>query len=274
MSKPPLLLEPEDLLPLLRKPDVLILDTSSADNHQQHHIPGAVHIAPSRLQCGIKPAPGKLPDRASLSALFSEVGLTPDKHVIAYDDEGGGWAGRLIWTLDVLGHSNYSYLNGGLHSWLAAGFATESGSGVATPSDYNATINTAPIAEAEDILALLGSDELAIWDARSPQEFEGSKLVAARGGHIPGAFNIDWLELIDNDNAKRLVDLDTLKARLQRLGADANKTVITHCQTHHRSGLTYLAMKLMGFKDYKGYHGSWGEWGNRDDTPIETGSGA
>ncbi len=272
MSKYPLLLEPEDLEGVLDDPDILILDTSSQANHEAHHIPGAVHIAPSRLQCGIKPATGKLPDPDTLSALFSEVGLTPDKHVISYDDEGGGWAGRLIWTLDVLGHANYSYLNGGIVSWMAAGLATEQGIGRGTASHYTAQIRREPVAEVEDILAGLESGDIAIWDARSPEEYAGTRVVAARGGHIPGAFNIDWLELIDNDNAKRLVDLEQLKRRLAQLGVTPETPVVTHCQSHHRSGLTYLAMKLMGFDNYRGYHGSWGEWGNRDDTPIETGA--
>ncbi len=271
MPKYPLLLEPLDLQAILDDPDLLILDTSTAANHEAHHIPGAVHIAPSRLQCGIKPATGKLPDRDSLSALFSEVGLTPEKHVISYDDEGGGWAGRLIWTLDVLGHRNYSYLNGGLVSWLAAGLPTGQGMGRGHPSTYAATIHPAPIATTESIIAGLERGDIAIWDARSAEEYAGTKVVAARGGHIPGAFNIDWLELIDGDNDKRLVDLSALERRLEAIGVTRDSNVTTHCQSHHRSGLTYLAMKLMGFKNYRGYDGSWGEWGNREDTPIETG---
>ena len=127
MATLPLLLEPTDLEKLLENadPNLLILDTSSAENYQKHHVPGAIHLAPSRLQRGEKPAPGKLPHAEDLKALFSELGLTADKHVIAYDDEGGGWAGRLIWTLDVLGHKNYSYLNGGLPAWVNEGHPVE-----------------------------------------------------------------------------------------------------------------------------------------------------
>ncbi|MBT3564150.1 MAG: sulfurtransferase, partial [Gammaproteobacteria bacterium] len=39
--------------------------------------------------------------------------------------------------------------------------------------------------------------------------------------------------------------------------------------THHRSGLTYLIGKSLGY-DIKAYPGSWSEWGNHPDTPIET----
>ena len=265
----PLLIEAEQLAGHLGNEQLLILDASSANNYAKHHLPGAIHIAPSSLQCGIKPAAGKLPSTEQLTTLFSTLGLTPDVHVIAYDDEGGGWAGRLIWTLDVLGHSHYSYLNGGIHAWLSAELPSENSANAGKKSNYTVNINTMPIAEVTDVLASLENNKAAIWDARSKEEFEGSKVLAERGGHIPGAINIDWLELIDRNRHTRLVDLKLLQQRLDQLGLSKDKTIITHCQTHHRSGLTYLAMKILGYPNIKGYHGSWSEWGNRQDTPIE-----
>lgn len=268
----PLLIEASQLADSLHEPKLLILDTSSADNYAKHHVPGAVHIAPAALQCGIKPAVGKMPAPDQLQLLFSRVGLTPDKHVIVYDDEGGGWAGRLIWTLDVIGHRNYSYLNGGLQAWLSGGHPSEDVANLPPPSEIDITIDSTPIAEIEDFINLLGNSQLGIWDARSPEEYRGEKVLAQRGGHIPGAVNLDWLELIDNGNDMRLKNLSALQARLDHIGLSADKTIITHCQTHHRSGLSYLLMKILGYPHIKGYHGSWGEWGNREDTPIELGS--
>lgn len=268
----PLLIEASQLADSLHEPKLLILDTSSADNYAKHHVPGAVHIAPAELQCGIKPAVGKMPAPDQLQLLFSRVGLTADKHVIVYDDEGGGWAGRLIWTLDVIGHRNYSYLNGGLQAWLSGGHPSEDVANLPPPSEIEITIDSTPIAEIEDFINLLGNSQLGIWDARSPEEYRGEKVLAQRGGHIPGAVNLDWLELIDNGNDMRLKNLSALQARLDHIGLSADKTIITHCQTHHRSGLSYLLMKILGYPHIKGYHGSWGEWGNREDTPIELGS--
>lgn len=267
----PLLLEPQQLQTLLNdspKP-LLIVDVSSADNYHKHHVPGALHIEPKQLQLGQPPAPGKLPTVEQLQALFSQLGLTDKHHVIAYDDEGGGWAGRLIWTLDVIGHQQYSYLNGGLAAWVNEGFPCETTVNKGQPVDYSITINPQPIASLQEVLDSLDDPQTAIWDARSPQEHAGTKVVAKRGGHIPGAVNIDWLELMDRERNLRLIDLQGLQQRLDSLGLSKDKQIITHCQTHHRSGLTYLAMKILGYPMIKGYDGSWSEWGNRDDTPIE-----
>ena len=103
-------------------------------------------------------------------------------------------------------------------------------------------------------------------NCRPWEEIAGTKIFAARGGHIPGAINLDWLELMDRNNQLRLrTDIRNL---IEDRGIRSANSVITHCQTHHRSGLTYLVGKLLGL-NIKAYHGSWSEWGNDPDTPIE-----
>jgi thiosulfate/3-mercaptopyruvate sulfurtransferase len=61
-----------------------------------------------------------------------------------------------------------------------------------------------------------------------------------------------------------------LREMLEKLGFTADKEVITHCQTHHRSSRTYIVPKALGFPRIKGYPGSWSEWGNDFELPIET----
>ena len=269
----PLLLEPDQLLPRLHDDSLLIIDCSSEQHFQQAHIPGSVHLAPASLQCGIKPASGKLPDRQALSELFAGLGLRPDHHVVAADDEGGGWAGRLIWTLDCIGHQRYSLLNGGLVAWIRERHPVTQAMTTATPSDYAvAAIESDPIAQLQDILSRLGDSQLGIWDARSAEEYAGTRILAQRGGHIPGAAHLEWTELMDQTRNLRLLPLPTIESMLAQRGLTPDKRIVTHCQSHHRSGLTYFVAKLLGYPRIQGYDGSWSEWGNRDDTPIATGT--
>lgn len=265
----PLLLEPAELEPILDREDLLIIDLGSADHYARHHVPGAVHLPAQVLQSGIQPAVGTLPGIEGLSLIFSRLGLTADKHVVVYDDEGGGWAGRMIWTLDVLGHQRYSYLNGGLHAWVNEGHPVETQANAPQASNYVASIDPGPVAEADDVLATLDDDGVLVWDVRSAEEYRGQRIFAARGGHIPGAVNLDWLELMDRSRNLRLLPRDQLQQRLEAAGITADKRVITHCHSHHRSGLSYLAMKLLGYPEIQAYHGSWAEWGNRPDLPVE-----
>jgi 3-mercaptopyruvate sulfurtransferase SseA len=56
---------------------------------------------------------------------------------------------------------------------------------------------------------------------------------------------------------------------LLNLGITPDKEIITYCQTHHRSGFTYVIAKFLGYPRVKGYAGSYSEWGNHPDTPVE-----
>lgn len=263
----PLIISPEAFNELAGRDDLLLVAVVQAAVFNTHHIPGSVLIEPSELVSGIKPAVGKLPDKNRLDALFSRIGLTPEKHIVAYDDEGGGWAGRLLWTLDVIGHSRYSYIDGGLTAWRKMGFPLSMESN-ANPSVYSVTIDTDKLVSKDAVLASIADSNSIVWDARAPEEYAGTKLTALRNGHIPGAVNLNWLDLQDADNDLRLKPLPLIEQRLNELGIHKGMKVITHCQTHHRSGLTYLVGKALGY-DISAYDGSWSEWGNDADTPIE-----
>lgn len=261
------LLEPAELEPLLGTADLLIVDLCNDNLYSQGHIPGAIHVSPPELVCGIPPATGKLPSTQKLEQLFSRIGLTPDKRVVAYDDEGGGWAGRFLWTLEVIGHPHATYLNGGIHAWKNDGHPLEPGFVEPTPSDVSITLNHDAIAEIENILPRLGQPDFVILDARSPGEYQGLRPAARRSGHIPGAVNCEWTTLMDPVRHYRI--RSDAREYLASLGITPEKEVVTHCQSHHRSGFTWLVAKLLGYPRVRGYHGSWSEWGNHDDTPIE-----
>ena len=263
------LIEPEDLAAELGDERLLLVQVTSAQVYEQARIPGAVLVLPAELVCGVKPATGRLPEIDQLHALFSRIGYRPEQNIVVYDDEGGGWAGRFGWTLDVIGHRHWRYLNGGLHAWANAGLALQSGPASAPEScDVSLSISQQPIAEIPDVLATIDNPDQAVWDVRSTEEFVGQRQVSARVGHVPGAINLDWELLKDPVRHTRL--RSDLEAVLADLGLADKELIITHCQTHHRSGLSYLVGRLLGW-NIKAYHGSWSEWGNRDDTPVDVG---
>lgn len=265
-----LLIETDELEASLGKENLLIIDLCRESVYQQAHVPGAIFLDFKKLLGGEQPASGKIPSAESLSEVFSLLGLKQNTHVVTYDDEGGGWAGRLIWTLDVIGHQHYSYLNGGIHAWIADNKPVEQNINQATPSQYEATINSDVLISKEELLNSLGDDQLAIWDARSKEEYSGQRSFAARAGHIPGAKHFEWTSGMDKDNALRIRPKEALIAELRDIGITSEKSIVTHCQTHHRSGFTYLLGKILGFPNIKAYDGSWSEWGNDPNTPIET----
>jgi thiosulfate/3-mercaptopyruvate sulfurtransferase len=266
-SSLPLVIEPSDLKERLDAPDLILVDLTSSARYDAGHLPGARFVDPKRTQLGLPPAPGLLPAKADLEALFGELGHNPDAVYVVYDDEGGGWAGRFIWLLDVIGHSRYHYLNGGVLAWEAQGLPLSAAAPASAGSPITLTLHDEPIATREYLQGRLGAADLAIWDARAPTEYTGEKVVAAKGGHIPGAINFEWTAGMDK--ARNLRIREDIGEVLEHLGITPDKEIITHCQTHHRSGFTYLVAKALGYPRVKGYAGSWGEWGNHPDTPVE-----
>lgn len=266
----PFILEPEQLAPLLGKKKLLIIDLSDLDTHRSYHVPGAIHLSYDLLCQELPSTVGNLPSNAPLSQTLNQIGLTARHHVIAYDNGDNSQACRLLWTLDLIGHSHYSLLNGGLSAWLDERHPTESGTTEIKPGtqtfDYQ---SDAPSVDLLYLLQHLNDKTIQIVDARTAEEFSGQENRAQRGGHIPGAINLDHRQLISPEHSMRLKAEPELKSIFKELNIKPKQEIICHCHSHRRSALLYIALKSLGYSNLKAYPGSWAEWGNNLDTPIE-----
>jgi thiosulfate/3-mercaptopyruvate sulfurtransferase len=250
----------------------IFVDLRKPEEFAAGHVPGAVRMDYSSLVRGEPPVGGLLPDDAALSALFSSIGLTSGQPVIAYDDDGNGRAGRLVWTLAAIGHGPAAILDGGFAAWRDAGLDVSTVDEAAVgASDYRAMAEqgTDAVAERDWILERLQDPGVSIIDTRSPAEYRGEDVRSARGGHIPGAVNFDWVQAMDPERHRALRDRDVLLAELAQLGVTPDKEAVTYCQTHQRSSHTFVTLRWLGFNRVRGYHGAWSDWGNQPDTPIE-----
>ncbi len=266
----PLILEADDLEKHLGEPNLLIVDLCKDETYLQSHIPGAVHLQYPRIIHVEKPVMGLVPDDETLSQILASIGISPDTHVVAYDDEGGGKACRFLWTLDIIGHEHFSLLNGGLHAWANEGHPLDNQAVTVNPGHYQAHVGDNGIADKTYILDHLENPKVVFFDNRSIQEYTGEKRFTERGGHIPHAINLDWMLTMDQSRHLRLLPDEQLQGILNELGVTADKEIILYCQTHHRSSHTYMLLKHLGYNNIKGYPGAWSEWGNLPDTPIES----
>jgi len=271
----PLVIEPEALQAIQHNPDILIIDLSTEKQFRQTHIEGAVFVNYDYIVGVKKPVFGLLPDPLQFSQLINTLGITQDTHIIAYDEEGGGKAARLIWTLHAMGHTKASLLNGGFIAWYKENF----------PYSNQATANRKPnpvdrltpvdftmqpvVADTDYIKNQLDNPSVGLLDARSLDEYTGKKKYSQKVGHIPGAIHFEWTRGMDAENNYRLLSEEKLQPILNELGLTKDKEIIVYCQSHHRSSLSYLMLKYLGYEKVRGYPGAWSEWGNRSDTPVE-----
>jgi thiosulfate/3-mercaptopyruvate sulfurtransferase len=265
----PLLLEPADVAARLGATDLRIVDLNPSHIYARAHVPGAVSLDYARIIVPRPPAAAMLPSAEQLADVMGSIGLTPDHHVIAYDDEGNGRAGRFLWTLHAIGHTRGSLLNGGLRGWLSDNRPTENAAPAIERTTYPVRIGGEVVADKDYILAHLKDPAVLLVDTRAPEEYAGTNKRAQRGGHIPGAVNFNWTDAMDQMRQLRFKDLKEIRKALEAKGITPEKEIITYCQTHHRSAHTYMVLKVLGYPKVKSYPGSWSEWGNLPDTPIE-----
>jgi thiosulfate/3-mercaptopyruvate sulfurtransferase len=271
MNEPtlPLIIETSALADRLGEPELLIVDLSERQHYLSAHIPGAVHLSQGDITVKKPPVSGLVPGEEQLSKVFSRIGLTPRRHVVAVDEYGIGKAGRLVYTLHAVGHERVSLLDGGMTAWTQEDRPTEAGEVAPRPSDYRAGLRQANIADKDYITAHLNDADFKVLDVRTPDEYSGRDVRSARGGHIPGARQLDFDRLLDPDNAMRLKPQSEIEAMLHERGISKDDEVVVHCQSHNRSSHTYAALKALGYERVRGYPGSWSDWGNDPDTPVE-----
>ncbi|MEB3768309.1 sulfurtransferase [Acinetobacter sp. MD2] len=269
-----LLIEAEDLLPHLGHPQLKIIDLSRSSVYEQLHLPHAIHVKPHQLLQQHELATGVLPDSAQLQQLIEALQLSSEQHVVVYDDEGGGWASRLIWNLHCLGFHKTSLLNGGIHAWLALGYPTSSEVSPIPPVAQLFEINVSNMAQFRvqyvELLDEVQQGRVQLWDCRTLDEYTGLRLAARRGGHIPGARHYEWSTALNRQNHLRLQPFEQIQHRLQQIGFDLTQPVVVYCQAHHRSALAYVIGRLLNWQ-IRAYDGAWSEWGNEPDSPIVSG---
>lgn len=247
------------------------------EDYQAGHIPGAVYIDWLRDIVDLDdPVPVQVAPPEKIAEVFGRLGIGDDTLVVAYDDHYSMFAGRLLWVLRYYGHEQARILNGGLVKWLAEGrpLSTE----IPTPAPTVFTPRPQPALRRTNaqILAALPSaaqpDGAALLiDARSPVEYAGEESRAVRGGHIPGAVNVPYLELITGPD-QTYAEPEELRARFAAAGIDPDaleqRDVVAYCNGGVSATPAALSLEIASGKRAALYDGSWNEWGNDLSKPL------
>ncbi|MEM6430215.1 MAG: sulfurtransferase [Deinococcota bacterium] len=195
------------------------------------------------------------------------AGISQDTTVIAYDDAGGLFAGRLWWMLKYLGHDDVKLLDGGIQAWQAADYELTTAMPTFAPSAFQASPRPEMLASIDEVKRNLDVPDVLLVDARGAERYRGdTEPMDKQAGHIPSAINLPFADNLQDGTFK---DIDTLTARFEDL--TEAETVIVYCGSGVSAAHNVLAMDEVGIKNTKLYVGSWSDWSSREDTPVATG---
>jgi thiosulfate/3-mercaptopyruvate sulfurtransferase len=228
-ARPEMLASTRWLAEHLDDPSVRIVDCDEFPVYQRLHIPGSAGLRVFHyLKDPDRPAHVMPP--ALFEQAMSEHGIGNEHTVVAYDGMGGRYAARLWWTLDFYGHSACKVLNGGFHKWFNEGRPVTADQQPVPPAVFKVRPGSDCLCTIDDVRAAIGRDDIVIWDVRSPAEHTGEDpRQNRRAGHIPGAVNLEWLELnAPPAHSGLLLPADEVRRKLEMKGITPDKTVYTH----------------------------------------------
>jgi thiosulfate/3-mercaptopyruvate sulfurtransferase len=262
------------------KRHAIIWDTRSGADYQQGHIPGAVNIGDAGVVLRDENTEDYIPlDR--MEQLLGPAGIDPSKEIIVYGAKANPYAYFGLVTLQYLQAANAKVYHGGIDDWKAAGQLVTTEPTTLAPIALKLKVNPALLVDTAEVVRKLHDPQVQIVDARTPKEYRGEEIRAIRGGHIPGAVPIHYMEnWVDPETPdkleKKLVstkDGMNLKprAQLQELYAkfDPDKETIVYCQSGIRASETATVLQELGFKHVRVYDSSWLGYGNTLDAPAE-----
>ncbi len=251
-SLPGIVVEPAWLESRLGDAGLRIVDMREAEPFRRAHVPSAVQLGLTRLGTNVGGLDNVLLPPDDFAALMEELGISSESTVIAYDDQWGLAAARLVWALHRYGHRTVAVLNGGWDRWQEEGRPREDTLLVPERARFRAEPDDAVAATTDWLAARTGADGIVLLDTRTPGEFEQ--------GHLPRAKPWDWFNAVPAGAWNVAREVGELRSEWTELGVSKDREVVVYCRSGMRAAHTYVALKLAGYDHVRLYDGSWQEW--------------
>ncbi|MDP2422715.1 MAG: sulfurtransferase [Bacteroidales bacterium] len=248
------LISVEDLAKGLQNTSLVIISAGTEAEYAKVHISGAISLPYNSFDKAGTPE-GILVDDAEMAKIFGAKGVTEKTPIVVYDEFDGRYASRMYMLLKYLGAKDVKMLDGGMEAWKKGRKPVTRNPSTISKTTFTAAPVKKYMATAQEVSSPKANTVLV--DSRSPGEFKGAENNSK--GHLPGAINIEYKELLDANGMLKV------KAELEKVyaskGISKDKEIILYCSSGVRTGLHFLALNaILQYPNVKIYDGGYNEW--------------
>lgn len=251
--------------------NVRILDvrTSVAD-YQFGHIPNAVFLANDALRIPRAGLPVQYHDPEEMAAIFRRAGVRSEDTVVIYGDADSVLGATMTaYCLNRIGHDNTAVIDGGFDAYRLQFPLTQHYPDI-TVGDISPSFDASVRATLDDVRRAMKNPSAFLLDTRPASDYLGNTSRWMRNGHIPGAVNLDWHQLMDSKNPHQFKPLSAMRSLIESTGVERSDDVIVYCGTSREATLVYHVMRnLLGYPNVRLYEGSWTEYSSKMDMTVE-----
>ena len=254
---------------------IVEVDYNPTTSYLIGHIPGAVLF--DWKQELIDVTKREVISKDVLEDLLQRAGVNNDTILVVYGDFKNWFATFAFWMFKYYGFKDIRLMNGSRKKWFDEDRPLSFDIPSYSRGNYKASDPDKSIrAFMRYIQEAIGCPDKILVDVRSNDEYNGTTLAPSEyfseygqiGGHIPGAINVPWNLMVNEDGTFK--SQGELKNLYESLNITSEKEIITYCGIGERASYTWFVLKyLLGYPNVKSYDGSWLEWGNTIGNPIE-----
>ncbi len=269
-----------ELFELVHSNQVILINAGGGPNgrsdYEKQHLNGAFFLDLNEDLSEIHEDPAHggrhpLPKIEDFAQTISNLGMTPDSHVVVYDNKGGANASaRLWWMLKAIGHENVQVLNGGIQEAKNAQFPINSDK--VTPKVaplYPVTTWLLPRVNMDHVENVSQNKDYMVIDVRATPRYNGEfEPIDSIAGHIPGTVNVPFSDNLEDNGTFKSPEV--LKEKYTQIFKNTPRdNIIFHCGSGVTACHSLLAIAHAGLDIPKLYVGSWSEW-SRNNKAVKT----
>lgn len=261
-------------------PEVVILHVGDTPAlYTQTHLPNSRFLSWSSVATTRDGMANEMPPLSTLTADLRELGIDENKRIVVYDEAAGLQAARAFVALEYAGLGDrVSLLDGHFKVWQAEKRPVTNVVPKPVATKFIPRLNPdVVVAErfVQDLVWLRQAgqkDVLHLLDARPPEQFSGKEPGdgITRGGHLPGAANLFWMEHVESAERPLLKTVESLRKMFTDRGIQPGATVVTYCRTGGQASHSYFIARYLGYRT-RLYDGSYSEWSKRAENPVVMG---